>query len=92
MMDDPVPTVTTRVVFDRRNGKILYAYRSITLPGGTPPTDKQLDLMALNCGAQRTGAAHTQLGVMIVDDTQVKRGERYRVDVKTKRLVLSEAE
>ena len=79
---------TTRsvLVYNRKNGRIVHIHHVIALDGAEPSPISEIEKAAL-FHAGRRGHEESKIAALHVDPTSLKEGGRYRVDVKTSRLV-----
>jgi hypothetical protein len=84
----PIQSIKACVVYDPASGKIHHEHRVLTLVGGREPSESEIAEAALKGLANRRHPPKGDFQVLHVDHAAMEHGKRYRVDVKTKALVI----
>jgi hypothetical protein len=77
----------TRVVYDRQTGDILHVHQFISLPGVLLPNAAELSAVACDLASRITGKSIEHMGVLAVEEDELKNDANYRVDVTNACLV-----
>ena len=77
--------VSTVVVYDPIDGRIICVHHTMTSNGGQHPDEKGLETAALALASQRE--THKKLAVLHVPYREFKGNVRYKVDIQNSSLV-----
>jgi len=82
----PIRRHGSYVVFEQATGKIVSLFHVEVMEGALAPRQNEIAHEAIRSAARQTGKNVASLHALAVGPEEIKRGARYIVDVKSRRL------